>query len=62
VPSSLLGGWQNDVVDRLLDAETAEFDEARRSIPLQARLGRLLRHGQTSADGKAAGLSRQLTE
>jgi transposase len=32
----------------------------RRLIPLQARLGRLLRRGQKTADGKAAGLCRQL--
>ena len=32
----------------------------RRLIPLQARLGRLLRRGQESADRKAAGLCREL--
>jgi transposase len=32
----------------------------RRLIPLQARLGRLLRRGQDSPDGKAAGLCREL--
>jgi transposase len=32
----------------------------RRLIPLQARMGRLLRRGQKSPDGKAAGLCRQL--
>jgi transposase len=32
----------------------------RRLIPLQARLGRLLRRGQTNADGKVAGLCREL--
>jgi transposase len=32
----------------------------RRLIPLQARMGRLLRHGQDSPDRKAAGLCRQL--
>src|SRR5262249_11150663 len=31
----------------------------RRLIPLQARLGRLLRRGQEHPDGKAAGLGRQ---
>jgi peptide/nickel transport system substrate-binding protein len=31
----LLGGWQNAEVDRLLDAETAEFDPARRVALLQ---------------------------
>jgi transposase len=31
-------------------------------IPLQARLGRLLRRGQASPDHKAAGLCRELTK
>jgi transposase len=31
-----------------------------RLVPLQARLGRLLRRGQKSPDGKAAGLCREL--
>lgn len=30
----LLGGWQSAEVDRLLDAETAEFDTARRAALL----------------------------
>ena len=34
----------------------------RRLIPLQARLGRLLRRGQKSPDWKAAGLCRELTK
>jgi len=34
----------------------------RRLIPLQARLGRLLRRGQTNPDGKAAALCRELTK
>jgi transposase len=34
----------------------------RRLIPLQARLGRLLRRGQENSDRKAAGLCRQLTK
>jgi transposase len=34
----------------------------RRLIPLQARLGRLLRRGQESPDHKAAGLCRELTK
>jgi transposase len=34
----------------------------RRLIPLQARLGRLLRRGQDSPDRKAAGLCRELTK
>jgi transposase len=34
----------------------------RRLIPLQARLGRLLRHGQDSPDRKAAALCRDLTK
>jgi transposase len=34
----------------------------RRLIPLQARLGRLLRRGQASPDRKAAGLCRELTK
>jgi transposase len=33
----------------------------RQLIPLQARLGRLLRRGQESPDRKAAGLCRELT-
>jgi transposase len=42
-----------------------EFDRQelqRRLIPLQARLGRLLRRGQGSPDRKAAGLCRELTK
>jgi transposase len=42
-----------------------EFDRSelrRRLIPLQARLGRLLRRGQESPDRKAAALCRQLTK
>ncbi len=34
----------------------------RRLIPLQARLGRLLRRGQETPDHKAAGLCRELTK
>ena len=34
----------------------------RRLIPLQARLGRLLRRGQENRDHKAAGLCRELTK
>ncbi len=34
----------------------------RRLVPLQARLGRLLRRGQESPDRKAAGLCRELTK
>ncbi len=34
----------------------------RRLVPLQARLGRLLRRGRHSPDGKAAGLCRELTK
>ena len=34
----------------------------RRLIPLQARLGRLLRRGQENPDRKAAGLCRELTK
>jgi len=34
----------------------------RRLIPLQARLGRLLRRGQANPDWKAAGLCRELTK
>ena len=34
----------------------------RRLIPLQARLGRLLRRGQASPDHKAEGLCRELTK
>ena len=34
----------------------------RRLVPLQARLGRLLRRGQANPDRKAAGLCRELTK
>src|SRR5204862_3979808 len=34
----------------------------RRLVPLQARLGRLLRRGQETPDRKAAGLCRELTK
>jgi peptide/nickel transport system substrate-binding protein len=33
--TKLLGGWQSEEVDRLLDAETAEFDPARRQALLR---------------------------
>jgi transposase len=38
------------------------YELQRRLIPLQARLGRLLRRGQESPDRKAAGLCRELTK
>jgi transposase len=45
--------------------QTGEFDRQelqRRLVPLQARLGRLLRRGQESRDRKAAALCRELTK
>ena len=33
--SKFLNGWQNPEVDRLLDAETAEFDPAKRNALLR---------------------------
>src|SRR5215217_5586361 len=61
-----LGGWGAAKAPRLPDRFRAgEVDRPelrRRLIPLQARLGRLLRRGQANPDRKAAGLCRELTK
>jgi transposase len=46
--------------DRFRAEEFDRLELRHRLIPLQARLGRLLRRGQDSPDRKAAGLCRQL--
>jgi transposase len=62
-----IGRWGLAEIERLFALwhrfRAGEFDRQvlqRRLIPLQARLGRLLRHGQKNPDRKAAGLCRQL--
>jgi transposase len=64
-----VGRWGVAEIERLFALwhrfRTGEFDRKelqRRLIPLQARLGRLLRCGQESPDRKAAGLCRGLTK
>src|SRR5438270_853804 len=48
--------------DRFRAGEYDRPELQRRLIPLQARLGRLLRRGQDNPDRKAAALCRQLTK
>ena len=48
--------------DRFRAGEYDRPELQRRLIPLQARLGRLLRRGQENPDRKAAGLCRELTK
>jgi transposase len=62
-----IGHWGLAEIERLFALwhrfRAGEFDRQelqRRLIPLQARLGRLLRRGQGNPDGKAAALCRQL--
>jgi transposase len=64
--AELIGCWGLAEIERLFTLchrfRAGEFgrDELRRSlIPLQARLGRLLRRGQDNPDGKAVALCRQ---
>jgi transposase len=64
-----LGRWGLAEIKRLFALwrwfRAGEFDRQelrRRLIPLQARLGRLLRRGQHNSDGKAVGLCRELTK
>ncbi len=64
-----VGRWGLAEIERLFALwhgfQAGEFRRAelqRRLIPLQARLGRLLRRGQENPDRKAAGLCRQLTK
>ena len=61
--------WTSPEIERLFTCwsrfRAGEFDRLdlqRRLVPLQARLGRLLRRGQKSPDWKAAGLCRELTK
>jgi hypothetical protein len=54
-----------DEIAIYLPDQAGEFDRPelkRRLIPLQARLGRLLRRGQESPNRKAAGLCRELSK
>jgi transposase len=53
----LFGHWH-----RFRAGEIDRQELQRRLIPLQARLGRLLRRGQASPDRKASGLCRELTK
>ena len=46
--------------DRFRAGEFDRRELCRRLVPLQARIGRLLRRGQENADHKAAGLCREL--
>jgi transposase len=62
-----IGRWSLAEIARLFglwhDFRAGEYDRKalqRRLIPLQARLGRLLRRGEESPDRKAAGLCREL--
>jgi transposase len=64
-----IGRWGLAEIERLFALwhrfRAGEFDRPelrRRLIPLQARLGRLLRRGQESRDRKAAGLCRELSK
>jgi transposase len=64
-----LGRWGLAEIERLFALwhrfRAGEFDGQelqRRLIPLQARMGRLLRRGQENPDRKAAGLCRELTK
>jgi transposase len=64
-----VGRWGLAEIERLFVMwhrfRAGEFDRQelrRRLVPLQARLGRLLRRGQENPDRKAAGLCRELTK
>src|SRR5262249_31768796 len=64
-----IGRWGLAEVERLFTLwhrfRAGEYDRPelqRRLIPLQARLGRLLRRGQEGPDHKAVGLCRELRE
>jgi transposase len=64
-----VGRWGLTEIERLFAlwhrfraGECDRKELQRRLIPLQARLGRLLRRGQESPDRKAAGLCRELTK
>jgi transposase len=64
-----VGRWGLAEIERLFAlwhrfraGECDQKELQRRVIPLQARLGRLLRRGQKSPDRKAAGLCRELTK
>jgi hypothetical protein len=64
-----IGCWGLTEIERLFALwhrfRAGEFDRQelqRRFIPLQARMGRLLRRGQENAGRKAAALCRELTK
>src|SRR5204862_1355269 len=64
-----IGRWGLAEIERLFAlwhrfraGEFARPELLRRLVPLQARLGRLLRRGQATPDRKAAGLCRELTK
>src|SRR4051795_2769216 len=66
--AELIGRWGLAEIERLFAlwhgfraGECDRKELQRRVIPLQARLGRLLRRGQENPDHKAAGLCRELT-
>jgi transposase len=64
-----VGRWGLAEIERLFALwhrfRAGEFDRKelqRRLVPLQARMGRLLRRGQDNPDRKAAGLCRELSK
>jgi len=64
-----IGRWRLAEIERLFALwrrfRAGEFDRPelqRRLIPVHARLGRLLRRGQETADRKAAALCRELSK
>ena len=64
-----IGRWGLAEIERLFALwhrfRAGEFDRKelqRRLVPLQARMGRLLRRGQDNPDRKAAGLCRELSK
>jgi transposase len=68
-PAEPIGRWGVAEIRRLFALwhrfRAGEYDRPelqRRLVPLQARLGRLLRRGQENPDHKAAGLCRELTK
>ena len=67
--AATIGRWGLSEIERLFALwycfQAGEFDRPEllyRLVPLQARMGRLLRRGQENADRKAAALCRELTK
>ena len=68
-PAEAIGRWGLAEIERLFalwhrfrDEEFGRAELLRRMIPLQARMGRLLRRGRENSDRQAAGLCRELTK